>query len=72
MRLVIAPREGEDPLPSGPITVDFFLREREEKTLMTISVAGIPASEDWEEYYRLSDDRWQNALVELKHVLNRE
>ena len=72
MRLVIAPREGEDPLPSGPITVDFFLRERDEKTLMTISVAGIPASEDWEEYYRLSDDRWQNALVELKHVLNRE
>ena len=72
MRLVVAPREGEDPLPSGPITVDFFLRERDEIVQLTISIAGIPASEDWEEYYRLSEDRWQNALVELKHALSRK
>ncbi|MFQ6006799.1 MAG: mechanosensitive ion channel domain-containing protein, partial [Woeseia sp.] len=72
MRFVIAPRKGEDPLSSGPITVDFLLRSRDQKTHLTIGVAGIPASEDWEEYYRLSEDRWQNALVELKHVLHRE
>ena len=72
MRLVIAPRESEDPLPSGPITVDFSLRERDEKVQLTISVAGIPASEDWEEYYRLSEDRWQNALAELKDALSRK
>ncbi|MFQ5547234.1 MAG: mechanosensitive ion channel domain-containing protein [Woeseia sp.] len=72
MRMVIAPREGEDPLSSGPITVDFLLRSLDEKSHLTIGVAGIPASEDWEEYYRLSEDRWQNALVELKHVLHRE
>jgi small-conductance mechanosensitive channel/uncharacterized protein YndB with AHSA1/START domain len=72
MRLVIAPREGEEPLSSGPITVEFKLLEADEKTLLSISVAGIPPSEDWEEYYRLSEDRWKNALVELKHALSRK
>ena len=72
MRLVLAPREGEEPIPSGPITVDFFLQERDEKVQLTVSIAGIPASEDWEEYYRLSEDRWENALVELKIALNRK
>jgi small-conductance mechanosensitive channel len=72
MRLVIGPRAGEEPLPSGPITVEFLLREVDEKLLVSISIAGIPASEDWEEYYRLSEDRWQNALLELKHTLTRK
>ncbi len=72
MRLVLATREGEEPIPSGPITIDFFLQEQKEKVQLIVSIAGIPASEDWEEYYRLSDDRWQNALVELKHALNRK
>jgi small-conductance mechanosensitive channel len=72
MRLVLAPREGEEPLSSGPITVEFHVREAEEKVQVTVSIAGIPASEDWEEYYRLSEDRWQNALVELKHALHRK
>ena len=72
MRLVIAPREGEEPLSSGPITVEFQVREQNEKVQVTISVAGIPASEDWEEYYRLSEDRWQNALVELKLALHQK
>jgi small-conductance mechanosensitive channel len=72
MRLVLASREGEEPLSSGPITVDFQLLERDDKVQLIISIVGIPASEDWEEYYRLSDDRWQNALVELKHALHRK
>jgi small-conductance mechanosensitive channel/uncharacterized protein YndB with AHSA1/START domain len=72
MRLVLAPREGEEPLPSGPITIDFQVWERDDKVQLTIRIAGIPASEDWEEYYRLSEDRWKNALVELKHALNRK
>ena len=71
MRLVLASREGEEPLSSGPITVDYQLLERDDKVQLIISIVGIPASEDWEEYYRLSDDRWQNALVELKHALHR-
>ena len=70
MRLVIASRKGEDPLPSGPITIDFSLLERNKKELLIINVAGIPASEDWEEYYRLSNDRWKNALIELNHILH--
>jgi potassium efflux system protein len=72
MRLVLASREGEEPLPSGPITIDFHIRETEERLELTVSIVGIPASEDWEEYYRLSEDRWKNALVELKHRLNRK
>jgi len=72
MRLVLATREGEEPIPSGPITIDFFLQELKEKVQLIVSIAGIPASEDWEEYYRLSDDRWENALVELKQALNRK
>jgi small-conductance mechanosensitive channel/uncharacterized protein YndB with AHSA1/START domain len=72
MRLVLAPREGEEPLPSGPITIDFQVWEQDEKVRLTIGIAGIPASEDWEEYYRLSEDRWKNALVELKHALHRK
>lgn len=71
MRLVLAPREGEEPLSSGPITVEFWIRVHEEKALLAVTIAGIPASEDWEAYYRLSQDRWQNALVELKLVLSR-
>jgi len=72
MRLVLAPREGEEPLSSGPITVEFQLKEKEEKVHISVSISGIPASEDWEEYYRLSEDRWQNALLELKQTLNRK
>jgi potassium efflux system protein len=72
MRLVVAPREGEEPLPSGPVTVEFLLKGQEEKLELSVNISGIPASEDWEEYYRLSEDRWQNALLELKHMLGRK
>jgi hypothetical protein len=58
--------EEEDPLPTGPITIEFRVRELDDTTELTVTVAGIPASEDWEEYYRLSVDRWQVALAELK------
>jgi small-conductance mechanosensitive channel len=71
MRLVIASGEDEEPLPSGPITVEFLLLQRENKTIVMVNVSGIPASEDWEEYYRLSEDRWQIALPEMQHALDR-
>jgi hypothetical protein len=51
--------------------VEFLIQGKDDKVQIAISISGIPASEDWEEYYRLSEDRWQNALVELKHALNR-
>ncbi len=66
LRAVLAPMEEEDPLPTGPITIEFRVRELDDTTELTVTVAGIPASEDWEEYYRLSVDRWQVALAELK------
>ena len=66
IRAVIQPMREEGPLPSGPITVEVLLRETDGNTLMTVIVAGIPDSEDWEEYYRLSEDRWKNALDALK------
>ena len=66
MRLVILPSRQDGPLPSGPITAEFIVSVVGELTRMTVTVAGIPGTEDWEEYYRLSVDRWQQALAELK------
>jgi hypothetical protein len=63
---VIQAMREEGPLPTGPITVEILLREIDGNTLVTAIVAGIPDSEDWEEYYRLSEDRWKNALAALK------
>jgi small-conductance mechanosensitive channel/uncharacterized protein YndB with AHSA1/START domain len=71
MRLVIALREGDDLLASGPTTIVFTLAEHDKKTRLTVSVSGIPATEEWEEDYRRSEDRWQNALVELQEFLAR-
>jgi len=71
MRLVIALREGDELLASGPTTIAFALVEHDKKTRLTVSVSGIPATEEWEEDYRRSEDRWQNALVELQEFLAR-
>ena len=71
MRLVVALREGDDLLASGPTTIAFSLVEHDKKTRLTVSVSGIPATEEWEEDYRRSEDRWQNALVELQEFLAR-
>lgn len=74
MRLVLAPRKDEEPLASGPITIDFILKEdeKEQRTELTVIVAGIPASEDWEVDYRRAEDRWHNAFVELKEYLTQK
>jgi len=69
LRAVISLEAGEEPLQSGPITIEFTLRQVEKITTVTVNVAGIPDSEDWEEYYRLSVDRWSTALAELKSYL---
>jgi uncharacterized protein YndB with AHSA1/START domain len=71
MRLVVALREGDDLLASGPTTIAFTLSERDKKTRLTVAVSGIPATEEWEEDYRRSEDRWKNGLVELQESLAR-
>jgi len=70
MRLVVTLRDGDELLASGPTTVEFVLFEREKKTRLSVSVAGIPATEEWEEDYRRSEDRWRNGLVELQEFLS--
>ncbi len=69
LRAVVSLGPDEKPLPSGPITIEFTLRKMDRLTTFTVKVAGIPDSEDWEEYYRLSVDRWSAALSELKTYL---
>jgi uncharacterized protein YndB with AHSA1/START domain len=69
LRAVISIDSGEESLQSGPITVEFTLRKIEKLTTVIANVAGIPDSEDWEEYYRQSVDRWTTALAELKTYL---
>ncbi len=70
MRLVVALRDGAEPLPTGPITVGLQLKEIEKGTTLSVTVAGIPADEDWEEDYRRSEMRWQNGLDELRSFIN--
>ena len=72
LRGVIVPLGDEAPLPTGPITIEMVVRAIDDCTHLTVTVSGIPDSEDWEEYYRLSVDRWQAALLELhKSVLHK-
>ena len=69
MRMVVALKEGDELIASGPETIEFSLHKSDNKTRMSVSVAGIPATEDWEEDYRRSEDRWRNGLVELQEIL---
>ena len=69
MRVVIVPPEGDEHLPTGPITEEYIIREADEAVVLTVKVAGIPATEDWEEYYRSTEERWEQALTELQKVL---
>jgi len=72
LRAAIVPLGNEAPLPTGPITIEMVLRKNEACTELTVTVSGIPDSEDWEEYYRLSVDRWEVAFLELrKNVLGK-
>ena len=71
MRLVVAMRDGDELLASGPTTIELSLFEHDKKTRLSVSVSGIPATEEWEEDYRRSEDRWQTGLVELQEFLAR-
>jgi small-conductance mechanosensitive channel/uncharacterized protein YndB with AHSA1/START domain len=66
-RAAIVPVDDEPPLPTGPITVEMTLRSLDDGTQLVVTVSGIPDTEDWEEYFRLSVDRWQTALLELRN-----
>lgn len=70
LRMVVALRDGAEPLPTGPITITLQLKEIEKGTTLTVTVAGMPADEDWEEDYKRSEVRWQTALEELKAEIN--
>jgi len=66
LRVVLSPSRQDNPLPTGPITMDLAIRDDNGSNRLVVKVAGIPGSEDWEEFYRLSVDRWRVALAELK------
>ena len=72
MRLVEGPREGEEPLPTGPITTHIVLRDDEDKTALSVAVSGFPDSEDWEPDYNRQQSFWQAALIELTDLLARK
>jgi uncharacterized protein YndB with AHSA1/START domain len=71
-RAAIVPLEDEPPLPTGPITIEMTLRRLDQGTQLVVKVSGIPDNEDWEEYFRLSVDRWQTALLELHNSVLRK
>ena len=66
LRAIIVPLGDEAPLPTGPIMSEYLLQPTETGSQLTVTVSGIPDNEDWEEYFRLSVDRWQVALLELR------
>ena len=72
LRMVVAIGAGEEPLATGPITIEMRIVEKKDMTELTATIAGIPATEDWEEDYRRSVDRWQNALAELRDFIRRK
>ena len=72
LRLVAPLLDGDEPLPSGPMIVEFQLRPLDDKVLLTVRVSGIPATEDWEDDYRRSEICWQAGLVELQDFFNRD
>lgn len=72
MRMIDAPREGDEPLPTGPITTLVTLAEHDKKVTFTVTVSGFPATEDWETDYNRSVTLWQNALIELNELLSRK
>jgi len=71
MRLVLAPREDDKPLPTGPMTVEFRLFEEDGKTELTVIASGIPATEEFEEDYKRSQSLWHDALIDLKDLLSK-
>ena len=36
---------------------------------MTVNVTGIPADEDWEGFYRRTEQHWETSLKELRKLL---
>jgi hypothetical protein len=70
--MVIDLREREEPLPTGPVTVEFYIRSREDQTSLQVISAGIPATEDWEEDYHRLEARWKNGFVELEDLLQQK
>ncbi|MEM7279250.1 MAG: mechanosensitive ion channel domain-containing protein [Pseudomonadota bacterium] len=71
LRVVLQPPEGDSPLASGPIMEEIVLSGDEKSVVLTVNVSGIPATEDWEHYYRSSEDRWTASLKELSDWLNK-
>ncbi|MEM9172109.1 MAG: mechanosensitive ion channel domain-containing protein [Pseudomonadota bacterium] len=61
--------DGEGPLPTGPIFEEMKLRQERKKVTITIDIFGIPASEDWEGYFRRKESHWETRIAELEKRL---
>ena len=70
MRLVIDPQDGQAPLPTGPLTIDFRLARHGDYTRLTVTPAGFPADEAWEEDFNWATMMWPNALQRLADLLS--
>ncbi|MEL6870584.1 MAG: mechanosensitive ion channel domain-containing protein [Pseudomonadota bacterium] len=61
--------DGEGPLPSGPVFEEITLQQDGKSVTVKIDVFGIPASEDWEGYYRRKEAHWEASVAELRKML---
>lgn len=72
LRIVLIPDDAETATATSPITALFTVDDINGATRLKVAIGGIPASEDWEEYYRLSVDSWESALAELRNEVLRK
>ena len=48
---------------------EITLLQDRDSVLLTVNVKGIPADEDWEGFYRRTEQHWETSLGELRKLL---
>ncbi|MEM8547487.1 MAG: mechanosensitive ion channel domain-containing protein, partial [Pseudomonadota bacterium] len=69
LRIAEATPDGEGPLPTGPVFEELTLHRDDKEVTISIDVFGIPASEDWEGYFRRKESYWETRISELEKCL---
>ncbi|MBM3320924.1 MAG: SRPBCC domain-containing protein [Candidatus Eisenbacteria bacterium] len=70
LRLVYLPFEGAPPMPEGGAVVEeFTLEDRGDSTVLRLVHSGIPASPEWDGFFKGTDVGWEDYLEYLRDLL---
>ena len=53
--------------PEAPITEDYTLTSRGDRTVLTLVTAGVPASDDWDMFFEGTKEGWAQFFRQLRH-----